>query len=343
MPREVRVLSPGQAGIVEYELPLLEEGQVRVRSEFGSAKHGTEMAFYKGYGSKRGRFDRELGAFVKTDDPPGPFSSMGTGNMFVGEVTEVGAGVKKFKPGDRVLGYGGFREVHTTPAERCRLMPDGLSWKSAVCLDPADFATAAVRDGNVRFGDVVAIFGMGAIGLMAVQIAKLSGAALVIAVEPLENRRVAAEKCGADIVLDPTGCDAGLEIRLATDKRGADVTIEYSGSQKALQAAIRGIAYGGNVVAGAFPPPYGAGLDFGSEAHLNIPNIIFSRACSEPNREHPRWDEKRIYATCWAEICAGRLSGEAIVAPVVPFEQLPEEYIKIATNPETNIKLGATF
>ena len=343
MPREVKVIAPQQTGIVEYELPPLEEGQVRVRSEFASAKHGTEMAFYKGYPGDRGRFDRELQAFVKTDEPPGPFRSGGTGNMFVGEVTEIADGVTKFKPGDRVLGYGGFREIQTTTADRLRLMPDGLSWKSAVCLDPADFATAAVRDGNVRFGDVVAIFGMGAIGLMGVQIAKLSGASLVVAVEPLEIRRAAAEKCGADIVLDPTACDAGLEIRLASDKRGADVTIEYSGSGKALQAAIRGVAYGGNVVFGAFPPPYPAGLDFGAEAHLNIPNIIFSRACSEPNREHPRWDEKRIYATCWNEICAGRLSGDAIVTPVVPFEKVPEEYMKIATNPETNVKLGAEF
>ncbi len=343
MPREIMVVAPGEMGIVGYDLPALGEGQLRVAAEFGAAKHGTEMAFFKGYAGPRGRYDRELGAFVRFEGEPGPFRPGGVGNMFVGKVTQLGPGIDGFEIGERVLGYGGFREVHTTRPERCWKMPEGLSWKSAVCLDPADFAMAAVRDGNVRVGDAVAVFGMGAIGLMAVQIARLSGASPVIAVEPLENRRKVAGGCGADLVLDPGACDAGLEIRLATDGRGADVAIEYSGSVQAFQAAIRSIAFGGNVVAGAFPGPYPAGLDLGAEAHVNRPNVIFSRACSEPNREHPRWDEKRIYATCWRLIVEGRLSGEEVVAPVVDFEDVVTEYPKIATDPGSNIKLGARF
>jgi len=370
MPRELRIVAPGELGLGDYELPDLGEGKVRVASQFASAKHGTEMAGFKGYARGRGRYDRELGVFVKADfakvatatadfakaalaataesaeseQAPGPFKPHPTGgNMFVGTVTELGPGVTELAIGDRVLGYGGFREVHTTAASRCRKMPQGLSWKSAVCLDPADFAMAAVRDGNVRIGDAVAVFGMGAIGLMAVQIAKLSGAFPIIAVEPLPNRRSAAEACGADLVLDPTTCDAGLEIRLATGKRGVDVAIEYSGSVHALQAAIRSVAFGGNVVAGAFPPPYGPGLDLGAEAHQNRPNIIFSRACSEPNRDHPRWNEKRIYQLCWRLITEGQLTGEDVVTPVVPFENLPEAYLAIANAPETNVKLGVQF
>ena len=343
MPREVKVIAPQTLGMVEYELPPLGAGQVRVRSAFAAAKHGTELAFVKGYAAGRGGYDRDVGAFIRPEGPPGPFRPGGVGNMFVGQVTEVGAGVEMLKVGDRVLGYGCFREVHTASPEGCWKMPEGLSWKSAVCLDPADFAMAAVRDGNVRIGDAVAIFGMGAIGLMAVQIARLAGASQVIAIEPLANRRQAAEACGAELVLDPGSCDAGLEVRLATGKRGVDVAIEYSGSMGALQAAIRSVAFGGNVVAGAFPAPYGPGLDLGAEAPINLPNIIFSRACSEPNREHPRWDEKRIYATCWRLIREGRLTGEPVVTPVVPFEQVPNEYMKIATEPGSNVKLGVQF
>jgi len=350
MPRQLMMVAPGELGIGEYQLPEVGEGRVRVQSQFASAKHGTEMAGFKGYARGRGRYDKELGVFVKSAEPERPFTPHPVGgNMFVGAVTEVGAGVTGFAVGDRVLSYGGFREVQTVAASRLWKMPDGLSWKSAVCLDPADFAMAAVRDGNVRVGDAVAVFGMGAIGLMAVQIARLSGASPVIAVEPLANRRKAARACGADLVLDPTAGDVGLEIRLATrapaDRRarGVDVAIEYSGSVHALAAAIRGVAFGGNVVAGAFPPPYGPGLDLGAEAHQNRPNIIFSRACSDPNRDHPRWDELRIYEVCWRLIVEGKLSGEEVVSPVVPFEKLPTEYPKIATAPETNIKLGVEF
>jgi len=343
MPKEAVAISPDQVAIIDYELPALAEGQVRVRTRYATAKHGTEMAFLKGYAAQRGRYDRELGLFLPRPEVPGVPRPMGIGNMFVGEIIEAGSGVTNLKVGDRVLGYGGFRQVHTVARTRCWKMPAGLSWKSAVCLDPADFAMAAVRDGNVRVGDAVVIFGMGAIGLMAVQIALLAGAQPVIAVEPLDNRREAAAACGADALLDPSSRDVGIEVRHLTGHRGADVAIEYSGNVEAVQAALKAVAFGGTVVAGAFPGPYPAGLDLGAEAHLNIPNIVFSRACSEPNREHPRWDEARIYATCWRLICEGRLSGEAIVAPVVPFADLPTEYLKIATAPGENVKLGVEF
>ncbi len=342
MPRELFAVSPEKMEIREYEEPELGEGQVRVNTGFGASKHGTEMAFVKGYAKHRGGYDKESGCFTMKGKP-GPFRPGRVGNMFVGTVTEVGPGVTGISAGERVLSYGPFRETQTVGEERCRKMPEGLSWKSAVCLDPADFAMAAVRDGNVRIGDAVAVFGMGAIGLMAVQIAKSSGAFPVIAVEPLSNRRKAAEACGADIVFDPTDIDVGLEIRKATENKGVDVAIEYSGSVHALQAAIRAVAFGGNVVAGAFPPPYGPGLDLGAEAHINRPNIVFSRACSEPNRDHPRWDEKRIYATCWRLITEGKLSGEHVVDPVVTFDELVTEYPKIAADPGANIKLGARF
>jgi threonine dehydrogenase-like Zn-dependent dehydrogenase len=329
--------------MAEYELSDLREGQVRIDTEFAAAKHGTEHEMLTGQASARGPYDRELGLHRSPVGDQGKFGSFTVGNMFVGTVTEVGAGVAGYEPGERVLGYGGFREVQTCGTKYLWKVPAGISWKSAVCLDPADFAMAAVRDGKVRIGDAVAVFGMGAIGLMAVQIAKLSGADPVIAVEPLANRRAAAEACGADMTLDPTACDAGLEVRLATDKRGVDVAIEYSGNLGALQAALRAVAYGGTVVCGGFPPPYPAGLDLGAEAHLNIPNILFSRACSEPDREHPRWDNARVYATCWRLICDGKVTGEPVVAPVVEFDDAIPAYMKIAEAPRENIKLGVEF
>ena len=342
MPRELWSISPKEMALREFKVPEVGEGQVRVQSLYAASKHGTEMSAVKGDSGTRGRYDPELQIFPEPGKGEG-IRPRTVGNMFVGTVTMVGAGVDTFVEGDVILAYGPFREVHVVPAARCWKMPKGLSWKSAVCLDPADFAMAAVRDGQVRVGDAVAVFGMGAIGLMVVQIAKLSGAYPVIAIDPLENRRRAALLCGADLTFDPTACDAGVEIKTATGNRGVDVAIDYSANVHALQAAIRAVAFGGSVVAGAAPGPYGAGLDLGAEAHFNRPNLIFSRACSEPNREHPRWDEQRIYATCWRLLTEGILTGEPIVTPVVKFENLVTAYPKIASDPGANIKLGAYF
>jgi threonine dehydrogenase-like Zn-dependent dehydrogenase len=126
--------------------------------------------------------------------------------------------------------------------------------------------------------------------------------------------------------------------------RGIDVVIEYSGAMDALQAAFRGVAFGGNVVLGAFPGPMKAGLDLGAEAHMNRPNVIFSRAESDPGRDHPRWDIRRLRATCHRLITAGLINADQIVSPVVPYdENIISAYLKIASDPQTNIKLGVRY
>lgn len=327
----------------EYEDPrTLEAGQVRIRNTHGAEKHGTMMSFYKGHGNKRGAFDAAKQMHVASGVVWA--YPIGLGNMNVGIVEELGPGVTTLKAGDRVLYGCNFRPTAVRRASDVWQLPADISWKAAVCLDPLTFALGAVRDGGVRIGDAVAIFGLGAIGLMAVQLAKLAGASRVIAIDPLPNRRAVAAKTGADLVLDPVGADVGARLREETGWRGVDVVIEYSGALEALQAGLRGVAFGGNVVAGAFPGPLRAGLDLGAEAHMNRPNIIFSRACSDPNRDHPRWDEARIIRECLRLVTSGRIEAEEVVTPVVKFDDaIIEEYLQIASNPGENVKFGVCY
>jgi threonine dehydrogenase-like Zn-dependent dehydrogenase len=342
LPRELVATSSERFEFREYEEPALGPTDIRVETEFAAAKHGTEVARVKGH-AERGRWNSDLRLFDQSPAGPVENGPRPVGNMFVGSVVEAGSAVSRVRVGERVLGYGAFRETHIMSAESSLWrLQDGVNWKSAVCLDPADFALAAVRDGNVRAGDAVAVLGLGAVGLMVVQIAKLAGACPVIGVDPVARRRDAALTGGADLALDPSACDVGLEIKQATAKRGVDVAIEYSGSAHALQAALRGVAFGGTVVAGAYPAPYPPGLDLGAEAHLNVPQIVFSRARSDPNRDHPRWSDSRLYDTCWRWICEGRLDGDVVVDPVVPFDDLPAAYERILSTPEAGIKLGVS-
>ena len=341
MPRELIAPARMEVAFRDYESQPLAADQVRVKSRYGAAKHGSEMAMFQGYAGHRGDWDNRLRLFTQENQMvtyPG-----GLGNICVGNVVEVGADVRAVRVGETVFAHGSFRQEHVWQAERIRRLPDGVPWQAAVCLDPADFALGAVRDGNIRLGDAVAVFGMGAIGLFVVQLAKLAGAYPVIAVDPIPLRRDVALECGADIVFDPAACDAGLEIKLATAERGADVCVDYSGHFSALQAALRGVAYLGTIVAGAFPGSYPAGLDLGAEAHMNRPTIVFSRACSEPNPEYPNWDETRLFSVVWRLLSDGSLNSQAVVQPVVPFDDLLEAYPKIATAPEENVKLGVTF
>jgi threonine dehydrogenase-like Zn-dependent dehydrogenase len=106
------------------------------------------------------------------------------------------------------------RETYTVHESRVDRLPAGLSAEAAVCLDPAVMALA-VRDADVRLGDAVAVFGLGAIGLFAVQLARLAGADQVLGVDPIAARRELGRRYGADHAIDPGEApgDAGLAVR----------------------------------------------------------------------------------------------------------------------------------
>lgn len=340
MVRELIAPAPNQITWREVARPPLKPHEICVRCHYGAAKHGTEMSLFSGKASPRGGYDNTLR--LHRPELPGVNYPVRLGNIMVGEVIEVGSAVSQHRVGDTVFHYGSFAEEHVWP-ETARRLPSHVPWQAAVCLDPADFAIGALRDGHVRIGDAVAVFGMGAIGLLVVQLAKLAGAAPVIAVDPIPARRTLAKSVGADLVIDPTVEDTGIVIKQATGNRGADVCIEYSGSHHALQAALRGVAYLGKVVAGAWPGAYPSGLDLGAEAHMNRPSIIFSRACSEPNPDHPNWNEERIFEVAWRYLSSGALQTVPLVQPVVDFDELLTVYPKIATTPHEIIKLGVRF
>lgn len=72
--------------------------------------------------------------------------------------------------------------------------------------------------------------------------------------------------------------------------------------------------------------------------------IVFSRACSEPNPDYPRWSRKRIEETCWELLMNGYLNCEDLIDPVVTFTTSPESYMKyVDQHPELSIKMGVTF
>jgi len=329
MGKRLVVVSAGEIGWLEVPNREPGPGEVRVRPEFGVEKHGTMAAFVKGYANERGRWDDKFRVHQKEGmmwNYPIPL-----GNMQFG-VTE---------DGERVAWGGAFEDSVVLKSAGLRRL-NGIDWRDAAMLDPGEFALGAVRDSGLRIGDTVAVFGLGAIGLAVVQLAKISGASKVFALDPIASRRAVAEQFGA-ISIDPSEGDAGMALREQTGMLGADVVIEYSGSWRALQAAFRGVTYGGTIAYGAFPPAFPAGLDLGGEAHMNRPKVVFTRACSDPNPDHPRWTNARIVATVWDLIADGSLKGDLIVDPPVPFGDLERIYPEIAAHPEKHLKLSVEY
>jgi len=291
-------------------------------------------------------FDPSFSIFVPKGTSRGWTLSfpMRLGNMTVGIVDEVGTQVQKFKTGDRVYGYLPIRETHVVQEDMISPAPPEIGDEDLVCIDPATVALMGIREGRVKLGDTVAIFGLGAIGLLSVQMAKLSGASLVIAIEPIEKRRKLAADYGADVLFDPFNCDVGLEIRKTTADKGVDVTVETSGSYPALHEAIRGTGFGGTIVPVSWYHGEARGLNLGEEWHFNRQVLVSgARVESEPYRDYPLWDRKRIYDTVLDLFRETRITSKGMLSPIVRFEEVAEAYRMLDGKPEETIKLGVIY
>lgn len=204
------------------------------------------------------------------------------GHEFVGEVVEVGSDVSGIKVGDTVvpeshipcgicpdcrrgnghvcrhtglLGItcdGGFAEYVCFPAEIAYVAPKDISYKTLAILEPFGQAVHAVMHEPVC-GKDIAIIGCGPIGLMAVRVAKMMGAARIIAVELNPQRSQLALENGADVLVNPSECDPVERITELTHGVGADIAIELSGSVIAEEQATRYLRAMGKLVVAGLP------------------------------------------------------------------------------------------
>jgi L-iditol 2-dehydrogenase len=167
------------------------------------------------------------------------------------------AGNRNLCPYVRFSGHGStdgaLREYLTWPNDLLHPLPDELSDPDGAMLEPLGVALHAYDLGHVRIGSTVAVIGCGPIGLCLVQLARAGGATLVIASDPLEHRREAALRYGADAVFnaDPEQYRPGMAE--ATQGRGVDVVFEVAGTDAAVAAAIEAARPGARVVLAGIP------------------------------------------------------------------------------------------
>jgi len=131
-------------------------------------------------------------------------------------------------------------------------LPDAISWEDGAIIDPASIALHVANRGNVAPGDVVAITGGGAIGLLSGDAAKIRGAARVVIIEPFAGRRAKAEALGFEVI-DPAAGDPVETVRAMTDGLGADVVLEAAGVPVTVQWAIGMLRRGGRCAAVGIP------------------------------------------------------------------------------------------
>jgi len=349
MPRRLAITGPHKVEVLEYQDPPLQAHQVLVKTELASGKHGTTIAGFEGLNFGGQHFDQEMRLFVETESKAEPSQSTpvaprGTGTTGVGILADIGPEVTRWKLGDRVFGFMDVRETNICHEDRLWELGD-LDLHLALCLEPAYVSFHCIRESQVRFGDSVAVIGLGALGLLAVRMATQGGAETVFAVDPLPNRREWAARNGADYVLDPTEGDAALEIHRLMDGPGVDVAIELAGAYPALSTAIRCVRVGGTVCSAGFYQGEARGMWLGREWHHNRLTLVVPHGCGwgHPPRDYPKWDGKRAYNCIVSMMRKGRLTAPGLINPVVPLEEGPEVFRLIEHEPDKVIKFAIRF
>jgi NADPH2:quinone reductase len=181
--------------------------------------------------------------------PPLPFSP---GMESAGEVIEVGPGAGCWKPGDRVVvrqRYGAFAEEAVVEAGVLVALPDSFSFAEGACFHVAvATATHAVMQrGRIVPGETLLVHGAGGgVGLAAVEVGKLLGAT-VIAVAGGDDKLAAAQRRGADHLIDHRVDDFRSRVMELTSGRGADVVFDPVGGD-VFDNSLRCTAWGGRIL-----------------------------------------------------------------------------------------------
>jgi len=196
------------------------------------------------------------------------------GHECCGVVEQVGAEVTDVKSGDRVVvstdipcGHcsyciagktnfclnrvsadGGFAEYLVAPAKQVLKFSNSTNFDEACLTEPLACCLNGSLRGKIRAASSVVVVGVGPIGLLHVELARLLGSSKVIAIDPVAPRRQKALELGADAVVNPRNGDAVQEIMKLTDGLGADTVIVAVENIDAVEQGIKMVAKQGVAV-----------------------------------------------------------------------------------------------
>jgi NADPH2:quinone reductase len=181
--------------------------------------------------------------------PQLPFSP---GSELAGVVKEVGEGVKRYKPGDKVIaftGAGAFAEEVKTEAERLIPMPEGMDFEIAASFI-LTYGTSdhALRDrAQLKAGETLLVLGAaGGVGIAAIEIGKALGAKVIACASSADKLEVCKQH-GADEVINYATEDMRERIKAITGGKGVDVVYDPVGGPY-TELALRSTAWRGRLL-----------------------------------------------------------------------------------------------
>lgn len=335
MKREVAAIDgKGQFHVIEESVLEPRPGEVLVEVAASLISPGTELG---GVPNRRAN---------PSDAPPRPF-----GYQNAGTVIALGEGVERFKVGERVACMGGGYALHAThaavPVNLTVPIPEGVSFEEAAFCHLAATALHAVRRGEPEFGENWAVAGLGVVGQLCVQFARLCGTH-VVGLDRLALRLEIAAECGAEAVFNVDegevaervgGFCRGYGLEAGIIAFGGDATEALRQLYQMMLPAPDTHRWGRIVVVGGATVSVGLAAGFGNVDIRSSarPGPGYHDEAWEHGADYPpvfvRWTTRRNLEGSLRAIAEGRLRVRPLITDIFPLEDAPAACEKLVSSP----------
>lgn len=254
----------------------------------------------------------------------------------VGHVKTVGAGVKGFHKGDRVVSNGHHADVVRVPKNLCAKIPDNVSDEEASFTVVASIGLQGIRLAKPTLGEAFVVTGVGLIGLLTVQLLIAQGCR-VLAIDFDATKLELAKKFGAEICNPAKGEDPVAKAMAFSRGIGVDgviITASTKSSDPVSQAANMSRQRGRIILVGV------TGLEL-NRSEFYKKELTFQVSCSygpgrydsayeENGQDYPigfvRWTEQRNFEAVLDMIASKKIDVKPLISHRFEFENAPKAY-----------------
>jgi len=329
----------GIISVEEEDVPAYGENEMLVEVHASLISPGTELG----------------GVKKRRENPNAAGKPRAFGYQNAGIVLEKGTGCDGYAEGQRVACMGGGYALHAThavvPKNLVTPIPDNVSFEEAAFNHLCATALQAIRRAQLQIGETVGVVGLGIVGQVACQLARLSGCR-VIGMDLFEMRLELARKLGAHLTLNPKECDAVTEVEKFTEGYGLDAAIMAFGGDgteafhmllKMMKTAPDTHKMGRIVIVG--------GCEITTKYASAVGNVdIRSSARTGPGYHDEEWERGKDYPKVFVEwdtrrnlqliirlISEGQLQVKPLITHRFPLSKAAEACEELIQHPERSL------
>lgn len=337
------------------QMPSLEEGMVLVQTKASLVSPGTELKGPVNRGSKAAGGWRGLRELQLNPDPdlvPKPF-----GYACAGVVAGLGSGVSDLKIGDRVAaigaGYAQHADYSVVPQNLMVPLPGEASFEQGAYGMLLATGLQAMRRGDPRLGEFVAVAGMGIVGLLTARFFQLAGCS-VMGWDTIDSRLKLARDSGIDETAQVLSEDEIEKTHAFTKGRGLDVSVVALGGdatkpahalERCMKVSGDGHPMGTMVIVGGAEFPFTRSLTNMDVRRSSRTGPGYHDKAWERGRGYDpvfvRWNTRTNLELCMDVVAKGKIAVEKLTTHRVPFNSLEEETKRITQDPDSI--LGMVF